>query len=502
MRKFETEVQKINHEVTREITRLFIKGKFKDQINDLPHLIIKGNKARHRCCVYKERAVITERIRLAMGIEPTTGDQHSRLGDDYKHSSNNLEGPIVQVIDVACDECPINRFTVTEACRGCVAHKCMEACPKGAISFIGRQAYINQKLCIECGKCKNVCPYNAISDVMRPCRGVCPVSAVSISEDRKATIDYEKCISCGACVNACPFGAITSKSSLINVLEELTSGKNITAIIAPAFAGQFGAKVSPAQIKNALKKLGFSEVYEVAAGADLVAYNEAMEFIEKTKDNEADFMMSSCCPAFVNLVRKNYPELVANLSTIVSPMVALGRKLKNDCPDKKVVFIGPCIAKKEEIIDEELAGSIDHVLTFEEICAMLEGAEINPQDCEDSEEENASELGRCFARSGGVTQAIVNTVKELNAELDIKPVICNGIDECIKALKALKAGKFEGNFIEGMACQEGCVGGPAVLVRPNKARVLVDKYGKSAKTDTIENAKKLQNDFKVHRNYK
>ncbi|ACB84469.1 4Fe-4S dicluster domain-containing protein [Natranaerobius thermophilus] len=494
MRKFETEVQKINHEIMRELAKLVFKNKLLDEINELPQKIIQGDEARYRCCVYKERAIITERVRLDMGVNPNNIHSNTFLKDDYEQACHRLDKPVVQALEKACDKCPINRFTVTEACRGCVAHYCMESCPKDAISFINRQAYINQEKCIECGKCKNMCPFNAISDVMRPCRSACTVDAVKVDGDRRISIDQDKCVSCGACIEACPFGAIASKSNFISFLEDLTGGEQIHAMIAPSIAGQFGAKVKVSQIKAALKNLGMDSVQEVAKGADVVAYHEAKELISSI--HEHNFMLSSCCPAFVSLVKNFYSEFTANLSQTVSPMIAMGRSIKQKYPGSKVVFIGPCIAKKDEALEEDVQDGVDYVLTYEEICALFEGAGVDPSQCEEfTEEEDQNKLvspfGRCFAKSGGVGEAIKRTVKEIEPDydIDINVVKCSGLNECKQVLEKLKNGKLEADFIEGMGCEEGCIGGPGNLVKPNKSKVMVEKYGKEAEIESaVESA--------------
>lgn len=331
-RKFESDVQLIKYEILREVARGAMNGNLKEIIDDIPYIIDPGPEPRTRCCIYKEREITKERIKLAMG-------------------GNKENENIVEVIDIACDKCPINRFFVTEACRGCLAHRCSEACPKGAIYHVSGRAYIDQNKCIECGRCKAVCPYNAIADVMRPCRRACLPGAISMDENKKAIIDNDKCIQCGACVIQCPFGAIMDKSFIVDVINILNESKHndnihVYATIAPAIASQF-TYANIEQVVSGIKKLGFYDVIEVALGADMVSLHEAKEFSETV--GEKKVITTSCCPAFVNYIKKYYPELTDNISNTVSPMIAISRLIKHIDPYAKVVFIGPCIAKNQRL---------------------------------------------------------------------------------------------------------------------------------------------------------
>ena len=474
MKVFESDVQLIKYEVIREVVKLTINGTLKKERKNISKVLIPGPKARTRCCIHKERAIIDERVKLVMG-----GDK----------KNNN----VIEVINIACDECPIHRFTVTEACRGCIAHKCTEVCPVGAIHSINKRSYIDTNKCIECGRCKNVCPYNAISDVMRPCRRACNAGALNFDEDKKAVIDNEKCIQCGACVYQCPFGAIMDKSSAVdvtNILLESKEDKNIHlyAVIAPAISSQFTyAKIG--QVVSGIKKLGFKDVIEAALGADMVVLNETKEFAETIE--ELKTMTSSCCPAFVSYIKKNYPELGKYVSTTVSPMIAISKLIKNTDPLAKIVFIGPCTAKKMEIKEADIKGITDYVLTFEELQAMLDAFDINIEECEELPLNNASFYGRIFARSGGLTEAVKHFVETKNIPIEFKPISCDGLIECDKALKLLKFNRSNGNFIEGMACSGGCIGGAASLSHGVKDKNEVDKYGKLALEKDINDSLRI-----------
>lgn len=463
MRNFESYVQLLKYEVLKEVVKHTLDDTLESEYINIPKKIIPGPKPMTRCCIHKERAIVSERVRLAMG-------------------GNKQNNNIIEVIEEACDECPVNRFTITEACRGCLAHKCSEVCPKGAIYSINHRSYIDSNKCVECGRCKSVCPYNAISDVMRPCLKSCNAKALSIDENKKALIDDEKCIQCGACVYQCPFGAIMDKSfvvEVVNLLKSAATNKDIHvyAVMAPAISSQFSyAKIG--QVVTGIKNLGFQDVIEAALGADMVAKHETLEFIHKSKENET--MTSSCCPAFVSFIKKNHPDLIKHISSTVSPMIAISRLIKSMDEKAKVVFIGPCTAKKAEIRESDLKGDTDYVITFEELQAMLDAYNIDISNCEETPLNNASFYGRIFARSGGLTEAVKYLVSESQENINFKPLSCDGIQECEKALIKLKFNRLEENFIEGMACVGGCIGGAASLCHGPKDKGEVDKYGKLA----------------------
>ncbi|QUH27680.1 4Fe-4S dicluster domain-containing protein [Vallitalea guaymasensis] len=477
MRKFETNVQLLKYKVLKEVASSALNNTLEKDILDIPNKIIPGPKPETRCCIYKERAIINERVKLAMG------------GDADNDNT-------IQVIDMACDSCPIQKYSVTEACRGCIAHKCKEACPFDAIDFSGQKAHIDTDKCKECGRCANACPYNAIIEIQRPCVKACNADAISIDPDtKKASIDYENCISCGACVYQCPFGAIMDKSSIVDVIrliEESAKNNNykVYAMIAPAISSQFTyAKIE--QVITGIKKLGFHNVVEVALGADIIAYYESTQVAKEL--GEKEWMTTSCCPAFVTYIKKNYPDLIDHISTAVSPMIATSQLIKNTDPTAKTVFIGPCTAKKSEINEPDLKGEVDYVLTFEELQALFDAHDIKVEECDEGILDNASYFGRIFARSGGVTDAIKHVVETNNLDIDIKPVVCDGLNECSKNLKLAKFNRLQGNFIEGMACEGGCICGPASLSHGAKDKKEVDKYGKLAIETTVNDAIRIFN---------
>jgi [FeFe] hydrogenase (group B1/B3) len=356
MRKFDTQVQLIKYKVLKEVAAQSYKGTLFENMLSIPKLVNPTKRPITRCCIYKEHAILTERVKLAIGGNP-----------------NNKN--IVEVIDIACDECPVGGYEVTNACRGCLAHRCEAVCPKGAISFDDqKRAVIDKEKCIECGLYASVCPYNAITNRKRPCVVACKVNAISMDKDRVAVIDNDKCVGCGACVYQCPFGAIVDKSYIINIIDMLKKSKGnskyrVYAIIAPSIASQF-TYASLGQVVTAIKNLGFHTVVEAALGADMIASLETKELIEK------GFLTSSCCPAFVSLIKKNYPDLVKHISHNLSPMAYLAKYIKKNDELAKVVFIGPCIAKKQEAELDTVKDYVDSVMTFEELQAMIDSKEI------------------------------------------------------------------------------------------------------------------------------
>ena len=401
----------------------------------------------------------------------------------------------VQVMETACDECPAAGMLVTEACRGCMMHSCQEVCPKGAITIVNHRCHIDKEKCIECGKCAAACPYSAIIAQKRPCIKSCKPKALSIrKEDDKAVIDNDKCISCGACVVSCPFGAITDRSLVLDIIDMLKQSENNTqyrvyAVIAPAIVGQcrFG-RIE--QVVTAIKRLGFHQVVEAALGADITLYTEAREFQHKAMESDNPVMTTSCCPAFVRFIETNFPELKDAISTSPSPMITTARLIKHSDPTAKVVFIGPCAAKKFEYTLEKTQGMIDCVMSFEELQAFLDARGIDTTLCEDTHLDNASFYGRIFAKSGGIAQGVAHVAEKLGLE-GVTPCVMNGIDQCRQHLALLRAKKETANFFEGMACDGGCVGGPLSITRSPKNMFDVDKYGNSAVEKDIDGSVNL-----------
>lgn len=466
MRKFDTKVQHLKYKVLREVSREAWEGKLPLGAIDIPKTIVPGKIPTMRCCVYKERAILAERVKIAMG-----GDK----------SNPN----IIEVIDIACDECPAAGYEVTDSCRGCLAHRCEDVCKRGAISFDHNHvAHIDKSKCVECGMCAKVCPYFAIINRKRPCQIACKVKAIAIKADNSAEIDYNKCISCGACVYQCPFGAITDKSFIVDVIEMIKGSDNnkkykVIAVIAPSVASQF-SYAKTGQVVAGLKKLGFYSVVEAALGADMVAEKEAKELAEK------GFLTSSCCTAFVDYVEKYFPALRQYVSGNLSPMAVISKYIKEKDPSCKIVFVGPCTAKKMEVQKESVRPYVDAAITFEELQALLDSRDIDVTFLEEEKLEGASYFGRIFARSGGVSDAIAEGLKEnWMSEWSPKICTCDGIEECRAALMKKSKNTLDADFIEGMACVGGCIGGAGCLTHGEKNRMEVEKYAKEATQKTI-----------------
>lgn len=469
VRKFDTKVQHLKYKVIREVARQAWDGNLLESITDIPKTIVSGDVPTMRCCVYKERAIVSERVKLAMG------------GD--KCNPN-----VIEVISIACDECPMGGYEVTGACRGCLSHRCEDVCKRDAISYDENHvAHIDKSKCVECGACAKVCPYSAIIDYTRPCENSCKVKAISMDENKAAMIDNDKCISCGACVYQCPWGAIMDKSFVLDAIDLIKSSEEnkkhkVYAVVAPSISSQFTyAKLG--QVISGIKELGFFTVIEAALGADMVAYAEAAELAEK------GFLTSSCCPAFVSYIEKQFPDMVEHISHNLSPVATLSKYIKEREPDAKIVFIGPCTAKKMEYQKEAVRPYIDAVLTFEELQALFDSRDIDITELSEDVLDNASFYGRIFARSGGLSDAVAQALKEQDLnEFELKPVACDGIEACRKELLRSSKGFASGNFIEGMACVGGCIGGAGCLTHEAKDKAEVDKYGQEALEKTISDA--------------
>lgn len=471
IRKFDTKIQHLKYKVLREVAREAWNDTLLEKAIDIPKVIVPGKVPTMRCCVYKERAILGERVKLAMG------------GD--KENPN-----IIEVIDIACDECPAAGYEVTDSCRGCLAHRCEDVCKRGAISFDHNHvAHIDKTKCVECGQCAKVCPYFAIVNRKRPCQNACKIKAISINENNAAAIDNDKCIQCGACVYQCPFGAISDKSYIINVIDLIKKSNNnenykVYAMVAPSISSQF-AYAKLGQVITGLKNLGFHTVVEAALGADMVAQAESKELAEK------GFLTSSCCPAFVRYVKTAFPDLLPYVSHNLSPMATLAKYIKSKDKTAKIVFIGPCTAKKAEVQLESVKPYVDAVLTFEELQALFDSRDMDITAFEETALENASYFGRIFARSGGLSDAVAQGLKEQDIEFDLKALACDGIEACRMALLKKSKNVLDANFIEGMACVGGCIGGAGCLTHGEKNKAQVDEYGKEALEKTITDAVSL-----------
>lgn len=437
-------VIKIKHDVLYEVAKLAFADELEEKRDGIAEALIPGPTPQFRCCIYKEREIIRQRVRLAEGKAPGMND----------------DGNIVQVISSACEDCPISSYVVTDNCQNCIGKACINACNFGAIEMGRHRSHIDASKCKECGKCAQACPYHAIAELKRPCKFSCPVDAISYDENGISVINEEKCIRCGLCIHKCPFGAIGSKTFIVDVIKAIKSEHPVYALVAPATEGQFGENITMNSWKKAMKAVGFTDLVEVGLGGDMTAAYEAEEWAEAYKNGKK--MTTSCCPAFVNMIKKHYPELIDNVSTTISPMCAVSRMLKAKEPDAVTVFIGPCISKKSEVKDHAIEGNADYALTYSEIRAMMRAKDIELEE-DDNTYQESSVYGKRFANAGGVTEAVLQSLKESDDEIAATVNKCNGAAECKKALLLMKVGRLPEDFIEGMICEGGCVGGPSAF---------------------------------------
>lgn len=472
----------LKHEVLYEVAKRAWAGTLDEERDQIPYEMIPGPQAQYRCCIYKERELIKQRVRLAEGKCPT--------------GRENMN--VVQVINAACEECPIASYVVTDNCRKCMGQACQRSCNFGAITMGEIHAHIDPNKCKECGKCAQACPYNAIAHLERPCKKVCPADAITYDEYGICVIDEDKCIQCGACIHSCPFGAIGTKTFMVDIIRLINAGQRVVAMVAPATEGQFGKDITMASWKTAFKKIGFDDMVEVGLGGDMTAAYEAEEWAEAYKEGKK--MTTSCCPAFVNMIKKHFPTLEGNMSTTVSPMCAVSRMLKSQDPNVVTVFIGPCIAKKSEALDLNIQGNADYALTFGEVRAMMraKGVELMP---EENHYQEGSVFGKRFGNGGGVTNAVLQCFKEMGEDIQPKVARCSGGAECKKALLLMKVGRLPEDFIEGMVCAGGCVGGPSKHKTEVEAKKDRDTLiGEADDRKVLENLKKYPMDqFSMHR---
>ena len=455
------------------------KKDLKDAIEAVPYKITPGDRPLYRESIWRERAICSERVRLSMGlslrpedvpVHITSGLSESDIADKY------YEPPLMQVIPSACAACSPNKYKVTDNCRGCVAHPCTAVCPKNCISLVNGRAVIDESVCIKCGRCKKVCPYDAIAHHTRPCAEACGVKAIESDDLGRAKINSDKCVSCGMCMVNCPFGAIADKSQFFQLIRALRRGDSIVAEVAPAYVGQFGDKATPGKLKAALMELGFKDVFEVALGADIGAATEAEHYAEKVATGEQPFMLTSCCPAWAMLIRRYFPESADKISNTLTPMVATARTIKKTYPDSRVVFIGPCAAKKLEASRRSVRSDVDFVITFEELSAIFEAKGMDFETFDKTADMNdATGAGRGYAVAGGVAGAIEKCVAAYHPEVKVDIQHVEGLEDCRKILLLAKMGKLNGALIEGMGCPGGCVAGAGTNIPIARASALVKK---------------------------
>jgi len=478
MRGIPSLITEIRKKVFTEVARMAYSGDYTD-MEDIPFKIVPGQSPLHRESVFLERAIAGERVRLAMGLslQPvqtrtllTEGMDQAAIAEQY------YEPPLVNIIPYACHACPTRQYRVNELCQGCLASSCQRVCPKGAIKFVNGKSRIDQKLCIKCGKCARSCPYNAITYLDRPCQAACGMDAIGVDEYGKACIDYDRCVSCGQCLVSCPFGAIVDKSQIYQVIRSMLEGNEVVAIVAPSFVGQFGKDVTVPKFVAAMKQLGFADVVEVAAGADVCAIEEAQDFVEKVPAQQK-FLATSCCPSWRMMARRLFPAESGNISMTYTPMIYTAHLVRHTHPGSRVVFIGPCAAKKLEAMQPELRSDVDFVLTYEELMGIFEAKEIDFSALPESEDlHDSSGLGRGFAAAGGVAAAVEEILHRTKPDTEIKIQRADGLRECRKLLTLAKTGKLEGYLLEGMACPGGCIAGAGTIISADTAKKKLDTH--------------------------
>ena len=483
MRGIPSLITDIRKKVFTEVARMAYEGGDYSKAEYLPYVIVPGDRPLHRESVFLERAIAGERVRLAMGlsIRPiqtrslmTEGMDAAAVAEQY------YEPPLINIIPYACHACPTNQYKVSNYCQNCIAASCQKVCPKGAISFRNNRSYIDLDKCIRCGKCAKACPYNAIVHLERPCAAACGMDAIGSDEYGRAVINQDKCVACGQCLVSCPFGAIVDKGQIFQVIQSILKGDKVVAIVAPAFIGQFGKHSTPGKFIAAMKELGFERIVEVAVGADMCTIEEAKDFLEKVPQ-EQNYMATSCCPAWHSMIYKMFPGEAKNISMTLTPMVFTARLMKKKYPGCKVVFVGPCAAKKLEAIRADIRSDVDFVLTFEELQGMFEAKEINFETIEELEDLNeGTAAGRGFAVSGGVAGAVEDLIRKTNPDVEVKTARAEGLRDCRKLMTLAKAGKYNGYLLEGMACPGGCVAGAGTLLPVDLATKVVGRYQSEA----------------------
>ena len=486
MRGVHSAVDDIRRNVFTEVARLAYEGGDLNKVDLIPYKMIRGEVAHHRHDVFLERAIVRERVRLALGMSPQNVEDQLPISASIHEAATDqkyFEEPLVNIIPFACNACPPKQVRITDSCQGCISHPCMNVCPKDAIYLDkDKHCHIDQDKCIKCGKCFNQCPYRAISKIERPCAAACGMDAIESDELGRARINYDKCVSCGMCLVNCPFGAIADKSQIFQIINAIKRDEEVIACVAPAFVGQFGPDATPAKLKAAMRVLGFADVVEVAIGADLCTVEEAHDFLEEVPAKQP-FMGTSCCPAWSVMAKKLFPQFKDYISMALTPMVITARMVKKDHPNARICFVGPCAAKKLEASRRSVRSEVDFVLTFEELMGLFEAKAVNFADLPDNPEDafnSASADARGFAASGGVAQAVVNAIKKMDPDREVKVMSAQGLADCKKMMMMAKAGKYNGYLLEGMACPGGCIAGAGTLADPAKSVAMLNKYKNEA----------------------
>ena len=486
MRGVHSAVDDIRRNVFTEVARLAYSDEDYAQVDMIPYKLVPGEVALHRHDIFLERAVVAARLRLALGMDINPGGPRTPLSAHIQEAATDqkyFQEPLVNIIPFACNACPSKQVRITDSCQGCISHPCMAVCPKDAI-FLDKDkhCHIDQSKCIKCGKCFNQCPYRAISKIERPCAAACGMDAIESDELGRAKINYDKCVSCGMCLVNCPFAAIADKSQIFQVIQALRRNEEVVACVAPAFVGQYGPDATPARLKAAMRILGFSDVVEVAIGADLCTVEEANDFLREVPEKQP-WMGTSCCPAWSVMAKTLYPEFKEYISMALTPMVITARMVKKDRPNARICFIGPCAAKKLEANRKSVRSDVDFVLTFEELQGMFDAKNIRFKEIEADPADGLEEgtgFGRGFAVGGGVAAAVVEAIHHIDPDREVPVEYGDGLKECRKMLAMAKAGRRNGYLLEGMGCPGGCVAGAGTIRQVKESTANVERYKKAA----------------------
>jgi [FeFe] hydrogenase (group B1/B3) len=477
----------IRRQVFAKIAKLAYDGTDLNELEKSSFEILPGEVARYRDSIFRERAIVDERLRLTLGLGLRKPTDYHRVTDGISEADvdeTQFVEPLVNVITFACEACPTKAFNVTDNCRKCLAHPCTNVCPVNAVSIGKDRANIDQDKCIKCGRCKETCPYSAIVKYERPCAAACGVNAIDSDYLGRAQINPDRCVSCGNCIVQCPYGAISDKSQIYQLIKSLKKNDHMYAIIAPSFLGQFGPLATPVQIFEGIKQLGFKDAVEVSLGADITTLREAKEFLERVPE-EHPYMGTSCCNSWTIMVKKLFPDQYQYISDSASPMVETAKYIKSKDPEANITFIGPCISKKLEALREDVKDYVHFVITFEELMGMFVAKGIELSEIEVSKEiQNASTLGRGYAIAGGVAEAVKNTALKIDPSREINVEGASTLHECVKLMRLAKAGKKNGYLLEGMACSGGCIGGPGTIASLNRVRKAVTEFKNQSEYET------------------